>query len=54
MTGKILIADDDELIRELLRDILEREGYEIMEAEDGEQALEYYKENQDLDLAILL
>lgn len=53
MTGKILIADDDELIRELLRDILEIEGYEIVEAEDGEQALEYYKENRDLDLAIL-
>lgn len=53
MFGKILIADDDELLRELLRDILEREGYEVLEAEDGIRALECYKNTQDLDLVIL-
>lgn len=53
MGKKILVADDDFLIRGLLRDILEREGYEVAEAEDGIRALEYYRGHQDLDLIIL-
>ncbi len=36
----ILIADDRSSSRELLRLVLERAGYSVMEAEDGEQALE--------------
>lgn len=36
----ILVVDDEERIRRLLRMYLEREGYKIDEAEDGEQALE--------------
>lgn len=36
----ILVVDDEERIRRLLRMYLEREGYRIDEAEDGEQALE--------------
>ena len=35
----ILIADDRASSRELLRLVLERAGYEVVEAEDGEQAL---------------
>lgn len=40
-TGKplILIADDRPSSRELLRTVLERAGYEVIDAEDGEQAL---------------
>lgn len=53
MGKKILVADDDVLIRALLRDILEQEGYEVAEAEDGIRALEYYRGHQDLDLIIL-
>ena len=34
---KILIIDDDEYIRKLIRKWLEREGYEVFEAEDGKQ-----------------
>ncbi|MBD1371663.1 response regulator transcription factor [Hazenella sp. IB182357] len=37
---RILIVDDEDRIRRLLRMYLEREGYIIEEAEDGEQALE--------------
>jgi CheY-like chemotaxis protein len=37
---RILIADDTLSSRELLRSILERSGYEVIEAEDGEQVLE--------------
>lgn len=36
---KILIADDEQSIREILRIYLENEGYEVVEAEDGADAL---------------
>ncbi|MFC4354545.1 response regulator transcription factor [Chryseomicrobium palamuruense] len=39
-TVKLLIVDDEERIRRLLRMYLEREGYEIMEAENGQQAID--------------
>jgi two-component system, cell cycle response regulator DivK len=35
-----LIADDKATSRELLRTVLERQGYEVMEAADGEEALQ--------------
>ncbi len=41
----ILIVDDESRIRKLLRDFLAKEGYKILEAEDGEKALELYEEN---------
>jgi len=37
---KVLIVDDAAEDRELLRTVLERDGYEVLEAENGEQALE--------------
>ena len=40
---KILVADDEPLIRRLLQEILEKEGYEISLAEDGVAALEQIK-----------
>lgn len=45
MTEKILIVDDEERIRKLLNMYLVREGYDITEAEDGEEALELAMEN---------
>jgi DNA-binding response OmpR family regulator len=39
MTPRILIADDDEGLRHLLRLVLCREGYEVIEAADGAEAL---------------
>ncbi|MGQ4678177.1 response regulator transcription factor [Paenibacillus polymyxa] len=39
-SNRILIVDDEERIRRLLRMYLEKEGYEIEEAEDGEIALQ--------------
>jgi two-component system, NtrC family, nitrogen regulation response regulator NtrX len=43
---KILVVDDEELIRETLRDILEHEGYQIEEASDGEMAINLIKRNK--------
>ncbi|MCH4179219.1 MAG: response regulator transcription factor [Megasphaera sp.] len=49
---KILIADDEQLMRQLVADFLRPEGYEILEAADGKQALEIYKEEHP-DLILL-
>jgi CheY-like chemotaxis protein len=47
----ILIADDRPTSRELLRTVLERAGYDVIEAEDGEVALEQARSrNPDLIL----
>ena len=48
---KILIADDEQLMRQLVVDFLQPEGYELLEAADGKEALELYKkEHPDLVL----
>ena len=47
----ILIIDDDFKIREVLRQILERAGYEVMEASDGQEGISLYRERQ-ADLVI--
>lgn len=44
--NRILVVDDEERIRRLLRMYLEKEGYEIDEADSGEKALEMALENQ--------
>ena len=41
--AKILLAEDEEVIRMLVVDSLEDEGYEIDEACDGDEALEVCK-----------
>ena len=48
---KILIADDEQLMRQLVIDFLKPEGYEILEASDGKEALDIFdKEHPDLIL----
>ena len=46
MSKKILIVDDDAEIRKVLGIYLENEGYEILKAENGEQALKFIDENE--------
>ncbi len=50
---KILVADDEELIMNLVCDFLHREGYEPLSATDGEEALEVFRANPDIALVIL-
>lgn len=52
MSASILIAEDDSDIRGLLRLYLESEGYRVLEAEDGAQALTLAREETP-DMAIL-
>lgn len=44
MQGKILIIDDDKNICELLRLYLEKEGYNVVLANDGKKGIELFKE----------
>ncbi len=50
---KILVADDEELIMNLVCDFLRRDGYEPLSATDGEEALEVFNANPDIALVIL-
>ncbi|MBH9581104.1 DNA-binding response regulator [Staphylococcus felis] len=45
MTNRILVVDDEHRIRKLLKLYLEREGYEIVEASDGREALDLALKN---------
>ena len=53
MAVSILLADDDELLRDLVKEVLEEEGYKVYEAGDGDTAIDIFWENQDIALAIL-
>lgn len=50
---KILIVDDESRMRKLIRDFLEREGYNVIEAADGLEAMERFYEHKDISLIIL-
>ena len=50
---KIIVADDEELIRRLVSDFLSAEGYEPLQADDGDVALKLFEENPDTALMIL-
>ena len=53
MNNKILIAEDEANIRRLVAHYLLQEGFEIVEAANGRQALELFENTPDLALAIL-
>lgn len=50
---KILVAEDEAAIREFVVINLQRAGYDVTEADCGEQALSLYEEQGDFDVAIL-
>ena len=50
---KILVVDDEPDIRELLKIVLEKDGYAVIEAENGEQAVELVKSDASLSLVIM-
>lgn len=50
---KILVVDDESRMRKLVKDFLIRSNFEVLEAEDGAQALDMYFEDQSISLIIL-
>ena len=50
---KILVVDDESRIRKLVLDFLVRQDYEVLEAGDGEEALDIFYREKDIALLIL-
>ncbi|SDB10831.1 response regulator transcription factor [Eubacterium oxidoreducens] len=50
---KILVVDDESRMRKLVRDFLVRNDFDVIEAQDGEEALEIFFGENDIDLIIL-
>jgi len=53
MDIKILIAEDDSIFRDLVCDIIRKEGYMPVEAKDGQEAIDLFFTLNDIDLVIL-
>ena len=50
---KILVVDDESRMRKLVKDFLDREGFEVLEAGDGMEAMEIFYEEKEIALIIL-
>ena len=50
---KILVVDDESRMRKLVRDFLEKKGFVVMEAGDGEEAMDIFYEEKDIALILL-
>ena len=50
---KILVVDDEQRMRKLVKDFLTQKNFEVLEAGDGEEAVEIFFENKDIALLIL-
>ncbi len=51
--GKILVVDDESRMRKLVRDFLVKQNFEVLEAGDGEEALDIFYKTKDISLLIL-
>ena len=52
--GTILIVDDEEIVRTIGRRLLERMGFETIQARDGQMAVEIFRERQEEITCVLL
>ena len=52
-TRKVLVVDDESRMRKLVKDFLSKKGFEVLEAGDGEMALDIFYEEKDIALIIL-
>jgi two-component system, OmpR family, response regulator ResD len=50
---KILLVEDDKHLRKLIHDILKKEGYQVIEAGDGSEALKVFFGEKDIELILL-
>ena len=49
----ILVVDDEQRMRKLVRDFLTKQDFNVLEAADGEEAIDVFMENKDIVLVIL-
>jgi len=50
---KILVVDDESRMRKLVRDFLEKNNFDVLEAENGEQAVDLFFQKKDIALIVL-
>ena len=50
---KVLVVDDESRMRKLVKDFLSKKGYIVLEAGDGEEAVDIFMNNKDIGLIIL-
>ena len=50
---KVMIVDDEPRMRKLVRDFLSKDGYMVVEAADGEEALTIFLQSKDISLIIM-
>jgi two-component system cell cycle sensor histidine kinase/response regulator CckA len=48
----LLVAEDEEIVRNFLRKILEKAGYKVIVADNGEEAVTRFKEHDDISLVL--
>ena len=53
MGKRILVVDDESRMRKLVSDFLTRKGYQVIEAGDGEEAIDKFYEDKNISLVIL-
>ncbi len=53
-TETILVVDDEAMVKDLARDILKRQGYTVLTAGGGEEAVELYRQNKGMITVVLL
>ena len=51
---KILVVDDEGRMRKLVHDFLAKHGYTVLEAEDGEQAIDVFFDEKNKDIALVI
>ena len=49
---KILVVDDESRMRKLVKDFLVRAGYQVLEAADGEEAVDIFFSTKGIDLLV--
>lgn len=54
MSNAVLVVDDSKTIRVQIKHVIKAEGFEVMEASNGAEAVELYKANQDQVFMIFL
>ena len=50
---KILVVDDEQRMRKLVKDFLAKDGFKVVEASDGEAAIDIFFADKNIELIIL-